>query len=78
VTLLAAVHLLSMPDIDPATGLHRYNYDTGKRCERRVLPGEVFEFTDDQAELEWLRDLEAVRDPTQAEVDAYNLASGVR
>lgn len=76
-TLLAAVHLLSMPDVDPATGLHRYNYDTGKRSERRVLPGEVFEFTDDQAELQWLRDQEAVRDPTPAEVDAYNLASGV-
>jgi len=74
VTLLAAIHLISMPDIDPATGLHRYNSDTGKRCERHVLPGEVFEFTDDDTELQWLRDQEAVRDPTQAEVDAYEAA----
>lgn len=74
-TLLTAVHLLSMPDIDPATGQHRYNHDTGKRSERRVMPDEVFEFTDDQKELQWLRDQEAVRDPTPAEIDAYNRAS---
>lgn len=77
-TLLTAVCLISMGDFDPDTGQPRYDYDTGKRLERHIQPGSVFEFTDDDSELQWLRDQEAVRDPTQAEVDAYNLASCVR
>lgn len=66
--LMVAIHKIGYDGVNVATG--EYNPLTGEAITRRetiyARPGEMFNCPD--GELEYLRSLGAVRDPTEAEL----------